>query len=256
MTKLIINERFLKYYKKRLILQPKINYHMAKKTKKNLEDKNIVAVEEALSRSEQFIERNQNLIVWVVAVIVLIIAGYIGFTRFILTPRAEEARAEMFMAEKYFENDDYEQALEGDGTYPGFLDIISDYRMTSAANLSRYYAGISYLRQGDYEMAIDHLKRFRARDQILGAMAYGAIGDAYLEMEDMQQASRYYRKAYRYKPNNFTTPLFLQKAGLLFEEMGEYNNALSLYERIKNEYPDSNEGRTIDRYIARAKAMK
>jgi tetratricopeptide (TPR) repeat protein len=229
---------------------------MAKKTKKNLEDKNIVAVEEALSRSEQFIERNQNLIVWIVAVIVLIIAGYIGFTRFVLTPREKEARAEMFMAEKYFENEDYQQALEGDGTYPGFLDIVSDFRLTSAANLARYYAGISFLKQGEYELAIEHLKRFRARDQILGAMAFGAIGDAYLEMQEKHQASRYYRKAYRYKPNNFTTPLFLHKAGLLFEEMGEHKDALILYERIKNEYPNSTEGRNIDRYIARVQAAR
>ncbi len=236
-------------------MQTKFYNHMAKKIKKNLDDKNIVAVEEALSRSEQFIERNQNLIVWVVAVVVLVIAGYIGFSRFILTPREQEARAEMFMAEKYFENEDYELALEGDGTYPGFLDILTDYRMTSSANLSRYYTGIIYLKQGEYELAIDHLKRFRGRDQILGAMAFGAMGDAYLEMDDQHQASRYYRKAYRYKPNNFTTPLFLLKAGLLFEEMGEYENAFKLYESIKNEYPDSNEGRNIDRYIARAKAL-
>lgn len=229
---------------------------MAKKTKKNLDDKNIVAVEEALSRSEQFIERNQNSIVWGVAIVVLIIAGYIGFTRFILAPREREARAEMFMAEKYFENGEYDIALEGDGTYPGFLDILADYRMTDAANLSRYYAGISYLRQGEYEAAKDHLKRFRSRDKLLGAMAYGAIGDAYLELEDEQQASRYYQRAYRYKPNGFTTPLFLFKAAQLFEEMGAYRDALELYERIKNEYPESTEGRNIDRYIARAQAMK
>lgn len=228
---------------------------MAKKTRKNIDDKNIVAVEEALSRSEQFIERNQNTIIWVVGVLVLIIAGYIGYSRFILAPRESEAKAEMFRAESYFANEEYEMALEGDGTYPGFLDIIADYRMTRAANLANYYLGVIYLNQGEYDLAIDHLKRFRGRDQILGAMAYGAIADAYLELDDMQQASRYYRKAYRFKPNDFSTPVFLFKSGLLFQEMGEYKEALALYERIKNEYPNSTEARNIDRYIARARAM-
>ncbi len=228
---------------------------MANKTKKKLDDKNIVAVEEALSRSEQFIERNQHTIVWAVAIIVAIIAGYIGYSRFIVAPREKEARAEMFMAEKYFEKDEFDMALDGDGTYPGFLDIMSDYRMTRSANLSRYYTGVIYLKQGEYEEAIKMLKRFRASDQIVGAMALGAIGDAYLELGDQHQAARYYRKAYRYKPNDFSSPLFLFKAGLLFEEMGEYKDALLVYERIKKDYPNSTEGRNIDRYIARAGAL-
>jgi len=225
---------------------------MAAKSRKKIEDKNIVAVEEALSRTEQFIERHQNTIVWAVGIIVLVIAGYIGYSRFILAPREKEARSEMFRAERYFEKEEFELALEGDGTYPGFLDIITDYRLTRSANLSNYYIGIIYLKQGEYELAIDHLKRFRGRDQILGAMAYGAIGDAYLELDDRNQAARYYRKAYRFKPNDFTTPTFLFKAGLLFEEMDAKKDALALYKRIKNDYSASNEARNIDRYIARA----
>jgi len=225
---------------------------MAAKSRKKIEDKNIVAVEEALSRTEQFIERHQNTILWAVGIIVLVIAGYIGYSRFILAPREKEARSEMFRAERYFEKEEFELALEGDGTYPGFLDIITDYRLTRSANLSNYYIGIIYLKQGEYELAIDHLKRFRGRDQILGAMAYGAIGDAYLELDDRNQAARYYRKAYRFKPNDFTTPMFLFKAGLLFEEMDAKKDALALYKRIKNDYSASNEARNIDRYIARA----
>lgn len=229
---------------------------MAKKIKKKQDDKNIVAVEEALSKSEQFIEHHQNTILWAVAIIVLVIAGYIGYTRFILSPREKDARAEMFMAEKYFDQGEFELALEGDGNYPGFLEIKQNYRMTRAANLSHYYAGISLLQLSEYEEAIAHLKKFRARDQILGAMAYGAIGDAYLELDEKESASRYYRKAYRYKPNDFTTPMFLLKAGLLFEEMDQPAEALRLYERIKTEYGNTQEGRNIERYIARVKAIK
>lgn len=229
---------------------------MAKRKKKKEEDKNIVAVEEALGKSEQFIENNQNTIVYTIAIIVILIAGYIGYTRFILVPREKEGFSEMFMAEKYFEKEDYELALEGDGEYPGFLDIIADYRLTKASNLARYYAGISLIMLGEYEEGISQLDRFRKRDQILGAMAYGAMGDAYWDMGELETAARYYRRAYRYKPNMLTTPAFLLKAGLLYEEKGAFQEALKRYERIQKEYPNTTEGRDIEKYIARAKASK
>ncbi|MEE4177512.1 MAG: tetratricopeptide repeat protein [Bacteroides sp.] len=229
---------------------------MSKSKKHTEDDKNILAVEEALSRSEQFIERNQNGIMWTVAIIVLLIAAYIGYTRFFLAPREKDARAEMFMAETWFEQDSLQLALVGNAEYPGFADIISSYRFTKSANLAHYYAGISNLKLGNYDDAIKHLKKFRGRDQIVGAMALGAIGDAYLENGDQASALRYYRKAYRYKPNDFTTPVFLFKAGLLFEEMGQPAEALALYERIRKEYQNSAEGRNIERYIGRTSAQK
>ena len=227
-----------------------------KEKKKDQSEKNIVAVEEALSKSEQFIERNQNILIGSVAVIVLLIAGYIGYTRFVLEPREQEARAEMFTAEKYFEQDSLRLALEGDGIHLGFLDIISDYRMTRTANLARYYAGISLLNMGEYEEAIDHLKKFRRRDQMLGAMALGAIGDAYLALEDTRNAIRYYNRAVDYRPNELTTPAFLMKLGMVHEHEGNYNNALEAYKRIRNEYPNTTEGRNVERFIARVKTAQ
>jgi tetratricopeptide (TPR) repeat protein len=224
-----------------------------KNKNKDASEKNIVAVEEALSKSEQFIERNQNILIGVVAAIVLIIAGYIGYTRFILEPREKEARAEMFMAERFFERDSLRIALEGDGANLGFLDIISEYRMTKTANLARYYAGISLLKMGEYEDAIKHLKRFRGRDQVVTTMAYGAIGDAYLQLGDNRNALKYYTRAFNHKPNDFTTPLFLFKAATVHELNQDHDKAVELYKRISDDYPNSNEGRNAERFIARAK---
>ncbi len=224
--------------------------------KQDQSEKNIVAVEEALSKSEQFIERNQNILIGAVAVIVLLIAGYIGYTRFVLEPREQEARAEMFTAENYFEQDSLRLALDGDGVNLGFLDIISDYRMTKTANMARYYAGISLLNLGEYEEAIDHLKKFRRRDQMLGAMSLGATGDAYLALEDTRNALRYYNRAADYKPNQLTTPAFLMKAGMVYEMEGNYSEALDVYKTIRNEYPNTNEGRNAESFIARVKTAK
>ncbi len=227
---------------------------MAKNKKHSKGEKNIEAVEGALSKTEQFIENNQNRIFWIVGVIVVIAAGYIGYTRFIMEPREQSARAEIYMAERYFEKDSLEKALYGDGMYLGFKDIISEYRFTKTANLARYYAGISYFRLGYYEDAIDHLKSYRKRDQILGALAYGAIGDAYVELGQKDNALRYYRRAYRHEPNKFTTPIFLFKAAQVNEYKEDYDKALELYKKIRDEYHDSREARDIEKYISRAKA--
>jgi tetratricopeptide (TPR) repeat protein len=220
-------------------------------------EKNIVAVEEALGRSEQFIEKNQNILIGVILAIALIIGGYIAYTRFILEPREQQAIAEIFPAEQLFEQDSLRLALEGNGNdVLGFLDIISNYRMTKTANLARYYAGISYLNLGEYENAIEHLKKFRKRDQILGAMAYGAIGDAYMQLENMNNAARYYKKAANHKPNQLTSPAFLIKLGLTYELMGQFNDALESYTTIQKDFPETNEGRNIERYIARARMAR
>ncbi|MFW5757717.1 MAG: tetratricopeptide repeat protein [Bacteroidota bacterium] len=217
-------------------------------------EKNIVAVEEALSKSEQFIEKNQNLLIGVVAFIVLIIAGYIGFNRFIIEPREQEASQEMFMAERYFDQDSLQLALEGDGAHLGFLDIISEYKMTRSANLARYYAGISYLNMGEYEEAIKHLKKYKRNDELVAPMALGAIGDAYLETGDMEKAADYYEKASNRYENSLTAPAFLMKLAMVYELQGDYQKAVSAYERIQKDFPNTNEGRNIERYLSRAQA--
>ena len=216
----------------------------------------IVAVEEALSKTERFIESNQKLLTIIIGVIVIAVLLFFGFKRFYMAPREQEAKEQMFMAERYFETDSINLALNGDGMYPGFLDIIDDYSMTKGANLSKYYAGVCYLKMGNFEEAIDYLGSFKAKDQILGPMAKGAIGDAYMELNQTAKAASYYLEAADLKDNEFSTPIFLMKAGWTYEMLNDYKKALEIYERIKIKYPASTEAREIDKYIARAKAKQ
>ncbi|MFW6351109.1 MAG: tetratricopeptide repeat protein [Bacteroidota bacterium] len=225
-----------------------------KNNKTDQGEKNIVAVEEALSKSEQFIEKNQNLLIGVIAFIVLIIAGYIGFNRFIIEPREQEASQEMFMAERYFEQDSLQLALEGDGAHLGFLDIISEYKMTRSANLARYYAGVSYLNLGEYDEAINHLKKYNRKDELVAPMALGALGDAHLQLGDMEKAADYYDMASDHYANPLTAPAFLMKLAMVHELQGNYQKAVDAYERIQKDFPNTNEGRNIERYISRAQA--
>jgi len=218
--------------------------------KANKTEERIVAVEEAFSKTEQFIERHQKIIIIVVGLIIVVVLGFFGFRRFYLSPKEKEAQSQMFMAEKYFEQDSLKKALNGDGQYLGFLAIIDEYGITKSANLAHYYAGICYLKMGQFENAITYLKKFSADDQVVTPMAKGAMGDAYMELKQIEKAAGLYFEAAEVKKNEFTSPLFLMKAAWANEELGNLEKALSYYKRIKEEYPRSNEGREIDKYIS------
>lgn len=227
---------------------------MAKK--QNQTEERIVAVEEALTKTERFIEENQRLVGIIIGAIALIVLGYFAFQRYYIEPREKDAVAQMFMAEKYFEMDSLNLALNGDGNYPGFLEIIDDYGMTRTANLAKYYTGISYLKLGDYEEALDYLKSFNKKDLLVSTMAVNAIGDCYMELEQPAKAAKEYEKAAGMNPNELTSPQFLLKAGWAWELSGDYAIAIKAYEKIKFDFPRSQESRDIEKYIARAEGLQ
>jgi tetratricopeptide (TPR) repeat protein len=224
---------------------------MAKK--KHGSDTGMEGVEGALTKTEQFIEDNQKWIVRVVTAILAIVAIFIGVKRFYLNPLEEEANGQMFVAEQYFEADSFNLALYGDGNYSGFLQIIDDYGITKAGNLANYYAGISFLKTGQYEDAIEYLKKFKSKDKMVAPIATGAIGDAYVELGDTEKGLEYYLEAANLSDNNFTSPMYLMKAGLVYEELGEYEDALRLYERIRRDYPEYSRSNNIEKYITRSR---
>jgi tetratricopeptide (TPR) repeat protein len=224
---------------------------MAKKTDKT-EDK-IAAVEIALDRGEQFFEKNKNIIFYVLLGIIVIVAGIFGYKKFILGPKQTEAQSQMFVAEQYFEKDSLKLAINGDGTNPGFAQIVDEYGSTKAGNLAKYYLGICYLKTGEFQQAIDNLEDFDSDDHIVGPMAIGATGDAYLELGNNEKALEKYLKAADARNNDFTTPMFLMKAGSVYEIMGQFDKAVGVYEKIQKEHFRSFESRDIEKFIARAK---
>jgi TolA-binding protein len=217
-------------------------------------DKRLENIEETLSKTEQFIINNQTSILIAVGVIMIIILGYFGYNKYYVDPNILEAEEQMFAAQGYFEADSLEKALYGDGNNLGFLDIADEYSMTAPGNLANYYAGISFLKKGDFDQAIDFLSAFDGDDHIVGPMAIGAMGDAYLEKGDNSKALAYYLEAANREDNAFTTPLFLFKAGQVHEIDEDFEDAIHVYSRIKKNYSTSIEGRNIDKFIARAEA--
>ena len=223
---------------------------MAKKD--NKKEMQFEEVGEAISKTEQFIENNQQKIIKVTGIIFAAIILVIGIKNFYLKPLENEAQSEMFMAELYFQKDSFNLALNGDGEYLGFLDISNDFSLTKSGNLANYYAGLCFLHLADYENAISYLKDFSSNDIIISSLALGCIGDAYVELGDNEKALKYYKNAVNNSDNQFTSPRYLFKQAMIYESQQEYSKALKIYNLIKDEYKNSNEANGIEKYISRA----
>lgn len=227
---------------------------MTKRTKKKSEE-TLVDLVEAREHAQDFFERNQNLIFGITVLVVIIIGGYFVYQNLYKKPRNERAMAQMSQAQIQFERDSFALALESPGGgFEGFIDIIDNYGGTKASNLSKYYAGICYLRLGRYDSAVEYLKKFDPEGSVTPIMKHGALGDAYSEQEDWDNAIAQYRKAINTEENNFLTPYYMKKLALLHEFRGNVEASLELYTEIKVKYPESTAGRDIDKYIARLEA--
>jgi tetratricopeptide (TPR) repeat protein len=220
------------------------------------------SLDSSASKTEEWVSKNQNYILGVIGVIAVGVLGYLAYYQFVQKPKESSAANEMFYPQQYFnealngtaEKDSlFTLALNGaEGKY-GFLDIISEYKGTKAGNLANYSAGMAYLNMQKYQEAISHLENFSSDDIILGALAKGGIGDAFMQLDQPDDALSYYEKAIAQGTNEFTTPRFLHKAGVTALELKQFDKALKYFEQIKEEYPTSEEGTNIDAFIGLSK---
>lgn len=207
------------------------------------------------TRLENFYQSYKQYINYGLGGILVILIALLTFKNLIIKPKEKEAQDMIFMAQKYFAQDSFELALNGkDESFYGFLDVIDDYKMTKTARLAHYYAGICYLRLNNFEEALHHLKKFRTNSKMLKPISIGVTGDVYSELGEYKKAAKKYLKAARCSKNKLTTPLYYSKAALVFEELGNYKKALDCYQKIKDEFPTSQEGLNADKYIGRVKA--
>lgn len=207
-------------------------------------------IEVTLNTAEQFLEKNYKQLLMGLAAVVVLLGGYYAYQEWYKAPIEEEAQVALFRAQKYFENDSLEQALNGDPMNIGFLQIADDYSGTKAGNLANYYAGVSYLNRGEFENAITYLDKFSSNDGILNVIAKGAIGDAFIELNQPNEALDYYKEAASMDGNSFVTPVYLKRAAQTSEILNDYKGALKFYQELKDKFPKAPEAIEIDKNIA------
>ncbi|MEG1634182.1 MAG: tetratricopeptide repeat protein [Rikenellaceae bacterium] len=220
--------------------------------KKPVEDPEL-AIESALSRTESYIERHFKTMLIAVGVIVVVVGGYFGYKNLIAAPAENKAS---FIAEQNFQVDSFALALNGTTEFEGFLSIIDNYGSTAVGNIANHYAGICYLKLNDLDNALKYLSAYKATEGkaavIVNAQNIGLIGDINIEKGNVKEGVKFYEKAATYE-NDFTSPLYLKKAGMAYEQLGDNAKALEAYNKIKNQFAVSLEARDIDKFIGRIK---
>ena len=220
-------------------------------------------LDESASKTEAFVEKNQKYIFVIIGLVALVVLGYLGYTEFIAKPKQANAMNDMFQAQKYFdqavngvEKDSlFTLSLNGGEGKFGMLDIIDEYGGTPAANLANYYAGTAYLRLKDYKKAVEYLNKFSSDDEILAPLAKGNIGDAFVQLNQLDDALDYYEQAAKMRDNDYTAPMYLYKAGTIALDLGKADKALTYFETIKEKYPNASEMAMVEVLIGKAKVL-
>ena len=219
-------------------------------------------LDETASKSEQWLEKNAKIVYTVLGVFLIAMLVFLAYNKFVKEPK--EVKAANYLAysksifneaEKATKNVDslYTIALNGADNKYGLLEVGSKFSGTKAGNLANYMSGISYLKMNEYDKAIEFLGKFSSEDEVLEPMAKGKIGDAFADINQLEDALTYYKQAATIRSNSLSTPMYLFKAANTTLELGKFDEALKMFTQIKNDYPKSDEAKEIDMYINRAK---
>ena len=223
---------------------------MTKKQKYD-DPNNLQKIESSLSKAEIYIENNQKKLTYIIGALILIIAAFFLYKNRVVEPRNALAVESIWGAERFFEIDSFHIALYGNENVQGFLDVVDEFGSTKSGNLAKYYAGVCYLRMGEYDNAIKFLKDFRAYEDLLKQLKLNLLGDAYSNKQEYKIAADNYMKAAKVSDSEQFSSVYLLKAGMCFEKLNDKKSALAVYSEIKNKYPQSDEGQMIDKYIVR-----
>jgi tetratricopeptide (TPR) repeat protein len=208
--------------------------------------------EEILAKAQDFWTRYQKQITIVLGVIVVVVGGWYAYKNFIVKPKAEKAVDAMYKAEEYYKMDSLQKALNGDGINAGLLKVISNYGGTATANLAHLYAGDCFLRTGDFNNAVKHLKEYSSSDKMYQARAYKLLGDAYSELGKNDEAISNYKKAANHfteDPHNAAEYLFF--AASLADKAGKTNEAIELYKQVRDKFPGTTAASESEKYLAK-----
>lgn len=210
--------------------------------------------EKLVENTQQFLSKNNKKIITAVVALIVIVGGYFSYKQFIQKPAELAANDAVWTAQLSFKSDSFQLALNGDGTKnnPGLLKVISGHSGTKAANLASYYAGISYLKLGDFNNAIKFLEGFSTNESETLLRKNGSLGDAYAELGKNDDAVKYYKKASTdFIKDEVNSSEYRFRLGLLYDKMGNTSEAIETLKSLKTDFPQTMRANEVDKYLAK-----
>ena len=209
--------------------------------------------EQSLNQSEAFFIKYKKAVIATVVAIVVIITGVVLYKTYVSGPKEIKASTAIAKGQQLFMADNYQQALNGDSaSFKGFAKLADEFSGTAAGNLANLYAGLCCAKLNKWEDAAKYIEKFDgADDQMISPAAEGALGNVYAHLNQLDKAVSHLKKAAEKADNNSLSPTFLIQAGEILESQGKNDEALKLYQEVKDKYFNSKAYQTIDGYIER-----
>ena len=202
-----------------------------------------------VSKAEHFFENNyQKIILGVVAVVA--IAAILTFITNTGKGKEKKAQVAAVGAQKAFQQQQWQTAIDGNEEFAGFTAIADDYQKTNIGNLAHYYLGISYMKTGEYEKALNELEQYKqTSDPNINGLAYMNMGDASMELGNTAQAVEYYKQAANTDSEAYQAD-FLIRYGMAQLKVNDNTGAKATFERITQNFPNSTQSNIAEQYIA------
>ena len=194
-----------------------------------------------------------------IGTLALIVIGYLGYRQFMWKPSNEKSKESYFIALNAITNEDSNIAMvtskAGAKTDPikKLQKSVKKYDGKIGGEVSKYLLASQYMRKGKYKEALTLLENVSVEDTYVSVEVIGLQGDCQSELNKFEEAYELYKTAANMNANNFTSPMYLFKAGLVAEQLKKYDQAKAHFETIAVQYPKSfyAKEKNLEAYIAR-----
>jgi TolA-binding protein len=194
-----------------------------------------------------------------IGTLALIAIGYLGYRQFMWKPANEKSKESYFIALNAITNEDSNIAMDtskaGAKTDPikKLQKSVKKYDGKIGGEVSKYLLASQYMRKGKYKEALTLLENVSVEDTYVSVEVIGLQGDCQSELNKFEEAYELYKTAANMNANNFTSPMYLFKAGLVAEQLKKYDLAKAHFETIAVQYPKSfyAKEKNLEAYIAR-----
>ncbi|MBM3452806.1 MAG: hypothetical protein FJX84_06665 [Bacteroidetes bacterium] len=124
--------------------------------------------------------------------------------------------------------------------------------------IAQFVLARQFMAKGEFKKALKELDETKLEGTFLESMRIGLMADCHSELKEYKKAVEKYVEASDADDNEFTTPMYLFKAGLNSEKTKEFKKAAEYYTKVRDEYPTYANQIAVDKYVARAsgKALK